>query len=161
MLWLVTFVTHNSRLSQRMERYHIRPGDPFILNPEDQLLVATAIAEQAWKSQIGLAAYNVLPDHVHMIAQAESEIELSDHVRRTKGYTSHVVRKSHGVQGDCHIWAQKFNRRLIPDGEALQRTIQYVMDNHLKHQAMWGERLIPIWDEKLRPVVESACSRLT
>jgi len=160
MLWLVTFVTHSSRISQRMERYHIQPGDPVILTPEDQALVAFAIAEEARKDLITLGGYNVLPDHVHLIVEAESETVLADHVRRIKGYTSHVFRQAHDLRGGCHVWAQKFNRRQIPDDEALHRTVQYVMDNHLKHLAAWGDGLISTWDEKIRPVVESACTPL-
>ena len=160
MLWLVTFVTHNSRVSQRMARYHIQPGDPVILTPDDQLLVASAIAEAARRGPITLGAYNVLPDHVHLIVEAESEVMLADHVRRIKGFSPHVFRLAHGLRGNCHVWPQKFNRRPIPDGEALHRTIQYVMDNHLKHLTTWGERLIPTWDGKIRPVVEAACAPL-
>jgi len=143
-----------------MDRYRIRPSDPITLTPNDQLLVATAIAEQSRKSLIRLAAYNVLPDHVHMLIEAESETELINHVRRIKGYTSQILRRGHGLTGTHHIWAQKFNRRPIPDGEAFLRAIQHVMNNHLKHLDPWGEGLILTWDEKIRPVVETACTRL-
>lgn len=160
MLWLVTFVTHNSRVSRRMATYHVQPGESVILTPDEQRIVASAIAAATRKGQVTLGAYNILPDHVHLIIESDSEVVLADHIRRIKGYTAHAVRQARSLRGGCHIWAQKFNRRQIPDGHALYRTIQYVMDNHLKHLAQWGDRLITTWDEEIRPVVESACTPL-
>jgi hypothetical protein len=73
LLWLVTFVTHNSRVSERMVTYGVKSGDPLILNAADRLLIAQNISEACHSHAIPVVAWNVLPDHVHMILAAEDE----------------------------------------------------------------------------------------
>ena len=157
MFWLVTFVTHNSRVSQRMVHLGIRPGEPIILQPDDQELIAVALTETAQKQGIRVLALSVLPDHVHMIIDAESEQELAGHVRRLKGYASHAFRRSHQATAGNHLWAEKFNRRPIRDTTALRNMLHYVMHNHLKHVERWGAALIATWEERIRPIVDSSC----
>jgi len=159
MFWLVTFVTHNSRVSERMVRYGIRPGEPVILQPADQELIAVALTETAQKQGIRVLALNVLPDHVHMIIDAESEQRLADHVRRFKGYASHAFRRAHHATTGNHVWAEKFNRRPIRDTTTLRNMLHYVMRNHLKHVERWGESPAATWEERIRPIVESACGQ--
>jgi hypothetical protein len=45
MLWFITFVTHNSRISERMVSYGVETGEPLIFSAEDQLFIAEKIAE--------------------------------------------------------------------------------------------------------------------
>lgn len=157
MLWLVTFVTHNSRVSERMVRYGIRPGKPVIFQPDDQELIAVALMETAQKQGIRVLALNVLPDHVHMIIDAESEARLTDSVRKFKGYAAYKLRNAHRATTGNHVWAEKFNRRPIRDTKTLRNMLHYVMCNHLKHVERWGESLITTWEERIRPIAESAC----
>jgi REP element-mobilizing transposase RayT len=156
--WLVTFVTHNSRRSTRMDDLNIRAYDPVILAPHDQAVTASSIAEAIQKYRIGVLTFNVLPDHVHLIIASRSEADLGEDVRKIKGLSSHAVRRANGWVGYHPVWAQKFHRRSLSDERMLVRAMGYVRDNHLKHQERWGESLITTWEETIRPVVDIACS---
>ncbi|MBZ0315487.1 MAG: N-6 DNA methylase [Anaerolineae bacterium] len=146
-LYFVTFVTHNSRVSERMVTYGSQAGEPFILNAQDRLLMAQKIAETCQRHHIAVVAWNVLPDHVHMVIAAENEEALDEQVRKIKGASSFAFARERGMEKGQHIWAQKFNHRLITDENMLREVVEYVMSNHRKHAEHWGEELITAWGE--------------
>jgi type I restriction-modification system DNA methylase subunit/REP element-mobilizing transposase RayT/predicted type IV restriction endonuclease len=156
-LWFVTFVTHNSRISERMVTLGIKTDSPLVFASDDQILIAEQILEACQKYQIAVVACNVLPDHVHMIIAAETEDELNESVRKIKGYSSYAFQKERRWESGQHVWAQKFHGELIPDEKALAQIIEYVLNNHLKHTETWGDSLLETWDKGLKPLVEKAC----
>ena len=156
-MWLVTFVTHNSRVSQRMREFRVARGKPIVLSPHDQVRVAEAILDAADRFQIGVMAINVLPDHVHAIVSADSEKILAENVRKLKGLSAHEFRKTRPDATGSRLWAQKFNRRPLLNESALAGAMHYVLNNHLKHAQQWGEGLVHTWQQYLRPLVERRC----
>src|SRR5690349_8490662 len=78
-LWFVTFVTHNSRVSERMVTFGVQAGNPVVFGPEEQIQVAELIAEACRKYAVPVVAWNVLPDHVHMIIGAEDDATLTEY----------------------------------------------------------------------------------
>ncbi len=141
-LWLVTFVTHNSRVSERMVTYGVKSGDPLILNASERLLTAQYISECCHTHHIPVVAWNVLPDHVHMILAAEDERELDEQVRKIKGFSSFSFQRASGLDVGGHVWAQKYHHLLITDQRMLENAYSYVMDNHVKHADQWGQEII-------------------
>ncbi|WP_196525386.1 transposase [Nostoc commune] len=155
----MTFVTHNSRISERMVTYGVKVGEPVVFSAEDQIFIANKIAEAAKRYEIAIAVFNVLPDHVHMIVAAETENELNEQVRKIKGFSSYQFQRSRGWDKSQHVWAQKFNRQVIENETALSKIWEYVWNNHLKHVERWGKELISTWenglpDKGLKPLVE-------
>ncbi len=141
-LWLVTFVTHNSRVSERMVTYGVKSGDPLILDASERLLTAQYISECCHTHHIPVVAWNVLPDHVHMILAAEDERELDEQVRKIKGFSSFSFQRASGLDVGGHVWAQKYHHLLITDQRMLENAYTYVMDNHVKHADQWGQEII-------------------
>ena len=148
-LWFVTFVTHNSRISERMVTYGVEMGEPLIFSAEDQIFVAGRITEAAKRYEVAIATFNVLPDHVHMVVAAETERELNEHIRKIKGFSSREFQQSRNWDKGQHVWAQKFNRQPIEDETALTNILDYVRNNHIKHTERWGEGLISTWENGL------------
>jgi len=138
--WLVTFVTHNARVSERMVTFGAGGGEPVLFTPEEQLIMATHIAEVCHRHRIPVVAWNVLPDHVHMVIAATDEAALNEAVRKIKGGSAYAFGRSQGLDGGP-VWAQKFNRKLLSTDDALYAAIEYVMNNHHKHAESWGARL--------------------
>ncbi|MCG2811504.1 MAG: Eco57I restriction-modification methylase domain-containing protein [Candidatus Aminicenantes bacterium] len=139
-LWFVTFVTHNSRVSERMVTFGVKSGEPLFFSPEDQIFVAEKIAEKCKKENITVVAMNILPDHVHMVIAATDETDLTEKIRKIKGYSSYEFQRFwEWAKGTEHVWAQKFNSRLIKDDNGLATIIHYVQNNHLKHAERWGD----------------------
>ena len=158
-LWFVTFVTHNSRISERMVTYGVQVDEPLIFTDEDQIFIAEKIAEASKRHEIEIAAFNVLPDHVHMVIAAETEKELNENIRKIKGFSSHEFQRSRNFDKGQNIWAQKFNRQPIQDEDALTNILDYVLNNHIKHSERWGQELISTWgnglpEKGLRPISE-------
>ena len=148
-LWFVTFVTHNSRISERMVTYGVQVGEPLIFADEDQIFIAEKIAEASKRYEIAIAAFNVLPDHVHMVIAAETEKELNANIRKIKGFSSHEFQRSRNFDKGQNVWAQKFNRQPIQDENALTDILEYVLNNHIKHSERWGQELISTWENGL------------
>jgi REP element-mobilizing transposase RayT len=148
-LWLVTFVTHNSRVAERMVTYGVKSGDPLILDASDRLLIAQNISDCCHSHHIPVVAWDVLPDHVHMILAAEDERELDEQVRKIKGFSSFSFQRARGWDEGGHVWAQKYHHLLITDQRMLENAYSYVMDNHIKHTDQWGQELIDSFETPL------------
>ena len=155
----VTWVTHNSRVSERMVEFlppdFIKGLDPVILNCDDQIFVAQLIAECISKYELPTVTFNVLPDHVHALFAVKSEKELELKVGNSKGYSSHVFRKEKILEP--RLWARKFNRNWIKSDEHLGNVIAYINENHIKHQESWGKDFLCGFRPELSKIVEAVC----
>jgi REP element-mobilizing transposase RayT len=145
--WLVTFVTHNSRVSERMVVYGVERNDPIILDAADRILIAQNIVEATERYNLAIRTFNVLPDHVHVVIGAESEKSLNESIRKLKGYTSSAFKKARNLETGYGIWAQKFNRENLPTEIDIDRAIEYVINNAYKHSERWGDELIEAWEK--------------
>jgi type I restriction-modification system DNA methylase subunit/REP element-mobilizing transposase RayT len=159
-LFFVTFVTHNSRVSERMVEVGVQAGEPFVLNGEDLLLMAEKIAEAIQKYRVPVVTWNVLPDHVHMIVGARDVASLDECVRKIKGYASYAFGRARDLEKGGHIWAQKYNHWIITDSAMLANVYEYVRNNHEKHVESWGDALRTWWvegmpDKGLKPLVRT------
>lgn len=152
-LWFVTFVTHNSRVSERMVTFGVQSGEPLIFSLEDQNFIKGKIFEECKKEDIVVIEMNVLPDHVHMVIAATDETDLTEKIRKIKGYSSYAFQRSREwATGTEHVWAQKFNSRLIKNDGELTTVIHYIQNNHLKHTERWGDGIAT--NKGLKPLVE-------
>ena len=152
-LWFITFVTHNSRISERMIKHEVKVSEPLVFAPDDQIFIAVNILKACARFDIPVVALNVLPDHVHMVLPATTEKELSEHIRKIKGYSSREFQKTRKIGPQGQVWAQKFNRKVLQNEDELWRAVEYVRNNHLKHRERWGERLVTTWEKGLKPIL--------
>ena len=155
----VTWVTHNSRVSERMVEFlppgFIKSKKSFILNYKLQLRVAHLIALSSEKYKLPIVTFNVLPDHVHMLVVVKNEEELALKIGNLKGFSAHILRKENHIKSK--IWARKFNRKWIKDTRSLYSVINYIDENHHKHEKSWGRHFICGFGAELRKIVESVC----
>ena len=141
--FLVTWVTCNSRTSERMERLDIKTNDRVWLNARAEVKITEIIKNIVIKSEYKILAYNICGDHVHMVIVC-TEKELPKIVQKLKGksarfynqWVSNSFRSSPdkgfkplvSIRGatQSHLWAQKFNRRILETEEQLFNAIEYV-----------------------------------
>jgi len=154
--WLVTFVTHNSRVSERMARLKIKVGEPVVFDDETLAAMAEKITEAVRKYAVPILALNVLPDHVHMVVGAGDEKALNELIRKVKGYSARAFVNILGFDPGTQVWARKFNRKLLQDEDALAHAVDYVAHNHHKHAERWGEWLKSTYEKEIKPLVEHA-----
>ncbi len=161
-LWFVTFVTHCSRVSERMVEFGVTDTEgkglqPLVFDPEEQVAVAESLFDTAKRHRFAFVVLNVLPDHVHAMIPAASEKVLNARVRILKVYSAQTINQRRGSPKGTHVWAQKFNREVIESDESLVRVYEYIIGNHQKHLERWGDRLIHTWDKGLLPLVRGHC----
>jgi REP element-mobilizing transposase RayT/type I restriction-modification system DNA methylase subunit len=135
--YLITWVTHNSRVSERMFEYGVKTGESFILNEVMRNLVCEYLNEKIEKEGYKVLAKNVLDDHVHIVLVC-AENEISEIVRNLKGYSSFALSrklKQSVAEGgrQSKIWAKGSSNTLLESEEHFSNAVEYTNNNHLKH----------------------------
>ncbi len=129
----ITWVTHNSRISERMIQYSVEKGEPVILNDTDRekiyIIIEGILQELGIESHI----HNVLIDHVHIVIKC-SEHEISNIVRKLKSKSTYLYKIENNIQGNYSLWAQKYNSSIIKTDKELENVLIYIENNHLKHK---------------------------
>ncbi|MBN2411711.1 transposase [candidate division KSB1 bacterium] len=147
----ITWVTHNSRTSQRMITYQVKRQSPLILDTDDEREITSIIAQIVNEDNLQILAYNICKDHIHLILLCHEE-EISNIVRKLKGKSTQLYKQRHNIQEIFHLWAQKFSCTVIEDEEQLVNSIEYVKYNRLKH-ALTD-------DKKLKQLIECMIIKL-
>ena len=133
----ITWVTHNSRVSERMVEFGIKTGEPFILDDEIRDNVWLYLNEKIKEKGYRVLELNILNDHAHCILVCE-ESECEEIVRNLKGYSSYMLARQlklsvEGKGRQSKIWADGFSATYLQSEEHLNNAIEYVKNNHLKH----------------------------
>ncbi|MDX9883727.1 MAG: Eco57I restriction-modification methylase domain-containing protein [Prolixibacteraceae bacterium] len=142
--WHVTWVTHDTRTSERMIKYKVKErranGEMHVdrsvyLDESDALKVSEIISDIVVEEKYNCLAYNIAEDHVHILLVCDEE-ELTNIVRKLKGKSAQKFKEHRGLAKDetFNLWAQKFDRRLIESEEQLANTIEYIVNNREKHR---------------------------
>ncbi|MDD2345457.1 MAG: N-6 DNA methylase, partial [Bacteroidales bacterium] len=154
-VWHVTWVTHDTRTSERMKKYRVRQpkanGELHIdrsvyLEGDEAIKVTEIIQSIVTEEQYNCLAYNICNDHVHMLLVCDEE-ELSDIVRKLKGKSAQLFKEYLGIPKDetFNLWAQKFDRRVVESHEYLKNAEKYIFNNREKHSLLdIGKGLQPL-----------------
>jgi cobyrinic acid a,c-diamide synthase len=136
-LWFVTFVTHNSRVSQRMVEYKVKKRVPVLFDEDDRKCIVSKIEEACKRYHIEVLNFLVLPDHVHLVIKANNVFEITKSVQKIKGYSAYAFRKEKEWLPGERIWAQKFYKKRITSEKALFTIMEYINRNPQKHADQW------------------------
>ncbi len=136
--FFITWVTHNSRYSERMKLYKVEKQEWFFLDFDDRVLMYDLIFQKLlkkWKKNFTL---NVLSDHVHMVILYEEE-KLSKFIWKIKwGVSFEFSRvKRYSEQWFWkwnRIWAKWFSKTFLNTDEHYEKAIDYTLENHKKHK---------------------------
>lgn len=150
----LTFVTHYSRRSERMDRYRVPHKEGFWMNEEAEVLIAGYIADVVKQQGYHVLAFNICGDHVHMLVVAE-EAEVPEIMRKIKGKASQRFKEHLGIEKEeeFHLWAQKYSCTWIDGEDHLNNAITYNANNRQKHELRDNKGLQPI-AENARPLAE-------
>ena len=133
----ITWVTHNSRVSERMVEFGVRTGEPVVLNDKQRLVIANALSEKIQEKRYRILAANVLTDHVHCVLVCEKN-DVADIVQQLKGYSSHqhnrLLQLSVADRGrQTKLWAKGSSQTELETEKHWLNAIEYVQNNHIKH----------------------------
>ena len=139
----ITWVTHNSRVSERMILYKVKRGEPLLLNEAQEVEITRYIHRTVRRDRISVLAYNICRDHVHMVLLYDPR-KRDCIVGRLKGEATQKYKKHHNIKEKFHLWAQKYNYWAIFNEKQLVNTIEYIRYNRRKHGLPANRRLRPI-----------------
>jgi len=161
--WHITWVTHDTRTSERMIKYKVRKrkanGEMYVdrsvyLDDKDTLKVTGLISDIVVEEKYNCIAFNIGEDHIHILLVCD-EKELTNIVRKLKGKSAQKFKEYLGITKDetFNLWAQKYNRKPISSNEQLINTIEYIETNRIKHN-------LPDINKGLQPLVQKmVCTR--
>lgn len=143
----LTWVTHNSRTSQRMIDNKVKKGDAFLLDNENEVVISKAIAGIVKEDDLNVMAYNICIDHVHMLLVCEDK-EVPNIVRKLKGKSSQMLKEQLQIpkEEQFTLWAQKYSNTHIDNVDQLWNTVEYIKTNREKHELPTNKGLQPLVD---------------
>lgn len=133
-IYHITWVTHNSRVSERMVFYNIKRGEPLILTNVDKKEIENYLKIIIFEDHLKVIEFIVNSDHVHLILICKETLK-SNIIRKLKGKSTQLYKDNHKIYKEFHLWAQKYNSSLIKNERELENVINYVKYNDLKHTA--------------------------
>ena len=105
---------------------------PWLSTDAGRAILGRAMREVRRDQPFDTVALVVLPDHLHVIWRLPNgDTDFSRRWRRIKQRASHGLRKSSELTGP--FWQSRFWEHWIRDGDDLQRHIDYIHYNPVKH----------------------------
>lgn len=97
LLYHITWVTHNSRVSERMKKYSKNKGlQPLVLNIRQEIEITSYISRIVKEDKLKLTAYNICADHIHLILFSD-EIRRDNIVRKLKGKSTQLYKEKRNM----------------------------------------------------------------
>jgi putative transposase len=87
---------------------------------------------------VAVLAYCVMPDHLHLLLENESGIDLIAFLQRFKSVTTRLSWRN-GFEGA--IWQRSFYDRILREDEDPAEQVRYILDNPIRAgiAETWGE----------------------
>ena len=152
LLYHITWVTHNSRVSERMKKYNKNKGlQPLVLNLEQEIEVIVLISKIIKEDKLKVAAFNICADHIHLILFCEN-LKRDNIIRKLKGKTTQMYKEKNNINDRFSLWAQKYNYTIILTENQLVNTLEYINCNRIKHNLPESKQLQMLIDEMVTPL---------
>ncbi|NBC10227.1 MAG: transposase [Planctomycetes bacterium] len=90
-----------------------------------------------------LHALMVMPDHVHMLAQPNSNVSLSRMMKGIKGATARKLNQQRGTTGP--IWQEESYDRIIRDADEFNKKANYMYENPWRAGLVTRPEDYPFW----------------
>ncbi len=152
-IYHIVWATHSTRMSKRMKKYKIKLKNPIYLDINMRYEITKYLIKIIKEDKINILALNVLHHHVHLILIC-FKWKRDNIVRKLKGKTTQLYKNKHNIKKEFHLWQQKYNHKIIESEEQLYNTINYVKNNHIKHNISVHKGLQPLVKKVLCPVEE-------
>lgn len=149
-LFHITWVTHSSRISERMMLYKVEKGEWTYLSDDQEVEITWFIWDIVHENHFQVLAYNICKDHVHILLACKEE-ELPDMIRKLKWKSAQKFKEWLWVGKDevYHLWAQKYNISYVENDEKFREVMKYIEYNRVKHWLPDNKGLQPLVREFL------------
>lgn len=150
----ITWVTHNSRVSERMVQFGVERGEPVVLSGDDEIEITKYILQIVQEEKLRILNYNICRDHVHMLLICD-ESKRDNIVRKLKGKSTQLYKQNHGLKEEFHLWAQKYSCTFIESDKQMANTMEYIQHNREKHKLPRNKGLQPIVASMITPFADA------
>jgi len=118
-----------------LQRYarSIMRQQPVWLTKEQAVAVAEQFRETATYCEWGLLALAVMSNHAHLVVTAPEDVPKDKLLGDFKAYGTRCLNRGFGRQ---IWWTERGSARLLPDDDAIERAVQYVL-NQEKSLVVW------------------------
>ena len=97
------------------------------------------------KAGFRLNEFSVQGNHIHLIVEADSNRDLS---RGIQGLSISMAKRLNRVMNKHGaVFADRYHAHLLRTPTEVRNAIRYVLGNHRKHSAQYGERIISTFDD--------------
>jgi REP element-mobilizing transposase RayT len=131
-----------------MKKYQIKLKNPIYLNIKTRYEITLYLLQIIKEDQLKVLAINVLQNYVHLVLYCLEE-DKNNIIRKLKGKTTQLYKYKHLIKNKFHLWQQKYAHKIIIEEKQLSNTIDYVKNNHIKHNISVHKGLQPLVDEAL------------
>lgn len=152
-IYHITWVTHNSRVSERMVVFGILGENPLILSGDEEIEITKYILQIVRGDNLKVINYNICRDHVHLLLACQ-EKKRDNIVRKLKGKSTQLYKENHNLKEEFHLWAQKYSCTYIEKDEHLENAIEYIKNNRKKHNLPENKRLKSLIAKMVTPYEE-------
>jgi REP element-mobilizing transposase RayT len=150
----IVWVTHSSRVSERMVTFGLKRSDPVILDEIMEYEITKCIEQIILEDNLKVLAYAICRDHVHMVLVC-SGVTRDNIVRKLKGKSAQDYKENHGITGHYNLWAQKYHWEELMTDAQFQNTLNYVTFNCQKHELPTSEVLQELIDSMIVPMEDA------
>ncbi len=95
-------------------------------------------------NRVKTLAYVVMPDHLHWLAQLETDIPLGTIIQTVKSVSSHRINRYLGRKG-C-VWQPRYHDHAVRREEDIRALARYVITNPLRGKLVHTVGNYPLWD---------------
>jgi REP element-mobilizing transposase RayT len=149
----IVWVTHNSRISERMVVYGVKLGEAVVLDESMEYEITGFIKNIITEDKLEVLAYAICQDHVHIVLVC-SETARDTIVRKLKGKSAQLYKDKHKITDQYHLWSQKYHWEELTTDKQFQNVLNYVTHNRQKHELATSAELQDLIADMLTPVDE-------
>lgn len=125
------FVRHEERLAWADAELDLGHGAQLLRKRESALIVENCILRDHG-ARYALAAWCIMPNHVHVVIEQFPGHDLSTIIQTWKSVTAHAINKRERRQGQ--LWQREYFDRFMRDEEQFANTVTYVENNPVAAQ---------------------------
>jgi putative transposase len=144
------------------QRYFVTTCTAFRKTLFNDHALATEVIQQilqlSREFEFAVVAYCVMPDHLHLLLQGQSEqADLEPLVKRAKQVTGFAFRRTH----DGSLWQPGYHERVLRDDESTLAVARYILENPVRaglakalgewplagSDVFWWPDLITAWED--------------
>lgn len=144
----IVWVTHNSRVSERMVTFGVKRSDPVIMGEAMEYEITKYIKQIILEDNLKVLAYAICEDHVHMVLVC-SRVTRDNIVRKLKGKSAQLYKENHHIADRYNLWAQKYHWEELMTDAQFENTLNYVTYNRQKHELPKSEALQKLIDSMI------------